>query len=221
MPKCRSLHPEDRTRACILRAGVHADHMDDAGTWPDPEVAERIAFNKAHGPSRKKKGRSPLTGLAASASRGRLETLAKERAVARGMDPETAHAAAASVEDLTEKQLEVYGLLLGNGPLTHQQMIEKAEEQGVRQSTSGIRTRCEELVRIGLVEDSGERGMTKSNRETIVWQIAQNTVSDDRLAASSQSALSVAASPRKDTSILGGTPSVPPGVGVPGAWGPR
>lgn len=219
MPKCRSLHPEDRTRACILRAGVHADHMDDAGTWPDPEVAERIAFNKAHGPSRKKKGRSPLTGLAASASRGRVETLAKERAVARGMDPETAHAAAASVEDLTEKQLEVYGLLLGNGPLTHQQMIEKAEEQGVRQSTSGIRTRCEELVRIGLVEDSGERGLTKSNRETIVWRI---TVSGGSLSQDSQPAPHVSGSPSpKDTSISGGThPPFLPEVGVPGAWGP-
>ena len=93
----------------------------------------------------------------------------------RKTDPETSLAAAASVKELTKKQEAVLELLRIYGPFTDELMV-KAYLQGVDdgrllyQSTSGLRTRRSELVRRGLVRDSGERRQLVSGRMAIVWE---------------------------------------------------
>lgn len=93
---------------------------------------------------------------------------------ARTTDPETSHAAADSVTDLTRKQEAVLLLLREIGP-THDQRLVSAYQHtaGKRafpyQSESGIRTRRAELVRKGLVRDTGERATLESGRSAIVW----------------------------------------------------
>ena len=94
-----------------------------------------------------------------------------ERAHARRSDPETSHAAAASLssEKLRASQAEVLRLLREHGPMTDLDLIELAEESQTRQSDSGLRTRRKELVVKGLVRDSGKR-FTMGGRKHILWQ---------------------------------------------------
>jgi hypothetical protein len=95
---------------------------------------------------------------------------------ARTTDPETSHEAAVSVSALRQKQDGVLGLLRRMGPMTLEELVSRYRyEMGVtdflpQQSDSGIRTRCSELVRMGLVEDSGQRARTASGRKAVVWR---------------------------------------------------
>ena len=92
--------------------------------------------------------------------------------VARTGDPDTSHAAAKSVRNLTNKQEAVLTLFQGYGPMTDETMRVKYLASGHRgpQSESGLRTRRSELVRKGLVKDSGERVKLASGRMAIVWE---------------------------------------------------
>lgn len=100
-------------------------------------------------------------------------------AVARATDPETSHAAAASVGDLREKQYAVLKVLRKRPAYgyTDEELVdayEAMEDATVsypHQSPSGIRTRRSELVRLGFVEFSGERRLLCSGRQARVWRI--------------------------------------------------
>jgi hypothetical protein len=91
---------------------------------------------------------------------------------ARDTDPETSHAAAASLssEKIRESQALVLGLLRADGPMTDETLVAVVEERELRLSPSGARTRRKELVDLGLVEDSGGRVRTGSGRAAIVWR---------------------------------------------------
>lgn len=96
-------------------------------------------------------------------------------AVARRTDPETSHAAARSVADLTGKQQAVLDLLRASGPMTDEQLIDAYRQSAglssalwPEQSESGIRTRRSELARRGLVESVGTAS-TRSGRTCRVW----------------------------------------------------
>lgn len=102
------------------------------------------------------------------------------RAHARRTDPETSHAAARSVTDLTAKQTAVLTLLRDFGPLTDLELVEKygTAAQGFpgvfpRQSTSGLRTRRHELVDRGLVVEH-DKVRLPSGRMAIRWKVAEN-----------------------------------------------
>lgn len=99
------------------------------------------------------------------------------QARARTMDPETSHAAAASlsIEQLRASQREVYDLFLLNGDMTDEQVADVAVIRGVKQSPSGLRTRRKELVEGGMLEDSGRRASLRSGRSSIVWRIRART----------------------------------------------
>ena len=100
------------------------------------------------------------------------------RAAARRTDPDTSHAAAASVKDLTGKQaavLRIVRLLTDRtGGATDEQIAAAYQtdlpwEALPVQSDSGLRTRRCELVRRGLVADSGERRLNAAGRKCAVW----------------------------------------------------
>ena len=91
---------------------------------------------------------------------------------ARNSDPHTSHEAAASVRGLRETQHMVLSVLAA-GPATDEEIAERLASMGAVVSPSGARTRRSELVRAGLVVDTGERLLTRSRRRTIVWALAR------------------------------------------------
>lgn len=101
------------------------------------------------------------------------------KAHARRSDPQTSHDAADSISDieLRLRQAAVLKLFEVMGPMEHQRLIAAYTAHGLRlglpkQSESGIRTRCSELVSLGRVKDSGARVMLPSGRKSIIWTLA-------------------------------------------------
>jgi hypothetical protein len=103
------------------------------------------------------------------------------KAHARTTDPSTSHEAAASVVKLTDKRRAVLEVMLNvEGPICDADLMSAYDdEQDERddlvrpeQSVSGIRTRRSELVRMGLVEDSGDR-VTIHGRQHTLWQLTE------------------------------------------------
>jgi hypothetical protein len=88
---------------------------------------------------------------------------------ARDTDPQTSHDAADSVTRLTETQAYVLQVL--KRPRTDPQLIEayRKLKRAPLASESGIRSRRAELVDKGLVQDTGQRGVTPFGRKSIVW----------------------------------------------------
>lgn len=115
-----------------------------------------------------------VRGAAASSSSGPASPSSEVlTARARSTDPATSHAAAASLGDLRPSQAAVLALFQELGPMADEALLISYRERAVEpsQSDSGLRSRRAELVDQGLLEDSGERGLTGSGRATIVWRI--------------------------------------------------
>lgn len=101
--------------------------------------------------------------------------------VARNSDPETSHAAAASITPSAlrashEAIIELM-TLIGDGTdeyIVFQYDLLRNLYAWPRQSQSGIRTRRNELTNAGIITDSGRRAPTVSGRLAIVWEIATN-----------------------------------------------
>lgn len=98
------------------------------------------------------------------------------RAYARTTDPETSHAAAHSVADLRMSQSYVHRVLKAIGPLTDEELVDHYQwnpvfERFRPQSASGIRSRRAELVRLGLVEYTGEKRLMRTGRMARVWRV--------------------------------------------------
>lgn len=96
------------------------------------------------------------------------------RAVARSTDPETSHAAAASVGDLRLSQASVLRFLTAFGPMSDELLCTIYDKfwrqyEYPQQSPSGIRSRRAELVRLGLVVDTGEKVEMTTGRMAKVW----------------------------------------------------
>ena len=93
--------------------------------------------------------------------------------VARTSDPDTSWDAAKSVKDLTRKQGDVLWVIRYYGSTTDRDLVANHEAQfsfAQPQSESGIRTRRSELVKLGLVRDSGRRRRLVSGRQAIIWE---------------------------------------------------
>lgn len=86
----------------------------------------------------------------------------------RRTDPETSHAAARSVSRVREARERILRALKTHGPMTDGEIFPHVHNF---MSPSGARSRRNELVDEGLVEDSGKRGLTESGRATIVWRV--------------------------------------------------
>jgi hypothetical protein len=90
---------------------------------------------------------------------------------ARLTDPDTSHAAAASVDNLTRTRRRILDLLRVFGPMTDQQIrftYTQVYDEPI--SDSGLRTRRRELVDAEFVRDSGQRQQLASGRNGIVWE---------------------------------------------------
>jgi hypothetical protein len=88
---------------------------------------------------------------------------------ARNTDPMTSHLAAESVRDVTKTQEYVLRAL--RRARTDVELVEAYQNMKTapRASESGIRSRRAELVRRGLVLDTGKRVRLSSGRYAIVW----------------------------------------------------
>lgn len=93
-----------------------------------------------------------------------------ETAHARHSDPITSHLAADSVTGIRASQRMILGALERHGPGTDEDIYRWLKDEGHSISLSGARTRRSELVRLGLVEDSGEKQMLSTRRLSIVWR---------------------------------------------------
>lgn len=98
---------------------------------------------------------------------------------ARTTDPETSHAAAASIgeETLRASQDAVIRMLEYIGESTDIRLVDRYESLYTslrlpQQSPSGLRTRRKELVDKGIVVDTGKRVLLDSRRQAIVWGLA-------------------------------------------------
>lgn len=106
-----------------------------------------------------------------------MTTTTMTRARARKGDPATSHEAAAGV-DAGGQRARVYALLLEAGPegLTHEQLIARHGRKHMTAgwpaaSGQGIRSRCAELVRDGLVEAVPDKyGRTADGGRTRYWR---------------------------------------------------
>lgn len=102
-----------------------------------------------------------------------------EIAHARRTDPETSKQAAASVTNLGRTRDAILKILKAHGPMTDEQIREiyagrtEFGHDYPFASPSGLRSRRSELVRLGLVVDSGQLGKTASGRQTIIWKVAK------------------------------------------------
>ena len=98
-------------------------------------------------------------------------------ATARCSDPVTSHEAAGSIseEHTTKVQENILGLLRSRGALDFESLIEAywGEYPGGHPSEQSIRTRTRELVRKGLVRDSGRKVRTWRGRAAIVWEATE------------------------------------------------
>ena len=88
---------------------------------------------------------------------------------ARHDDPETSHAAAESVRNVRQTHKLILHILHTRGPSTDEEVWQCIPNGTV--SVSGARSRRSELVGMRMVRDSGRRGKTKANRQTIIWEI--------------------------------------------------
>lgn len=97
---------------------------------------------------------------------------------ARETDPQTSHDAAASVKNLTETKQHILQIL-SLADRTDEELILKYTIWGTNNgwkwvSESGIRSRRAELVKAGLVIDSGKRKTLNTGREAIIWRKAND-----------------------------------------------
>ena len=94
-------------------------------------------------------------------------------ALTRTTDPQTSHDAAKTVR-VTDGQMAVYAEFRMYGPMTDEQLIYALKVRSescpdAQLSDSGARSRRSELVKLGMLRDSGQRGVTASGRQTIIW----------------------------------------------------
>jgi hypothetical protein len=91
---------------------------------------------------------------------------------ARRTDPQTSHDAARSVKDVSKTKQAILSLLRKHQ--TDMQLVANytklvRQNKAPRASESGIRSRRAELVKLGLVKDTGKKNVSASNRQMIVW----------------------------------------------------
>lgn len=96
-----------------------------------------------------------------------------DRAYARRTDPETSHAAAASVK-VRASQLAVLRFIEREGPMTDEHLVQTYDGEPA-QSPSGLRTRRKELVDQGLIEWTGELARMSTGRQARVWRKVAKT----------------------------------------------
>lgn len=103
-----------------------------------------------------------------------VEPALAERALTRAGDPTTSRIAAAGIGAtiISETQQRILSLLRIEGPRTDEQIAARFRDLWPEQktSTASLRSRRSELVRKGLVVESGHFGTTEHGRPTTIWK---------------------------------------------------
>lgn len=94
-----------------------------------------------------------------------------QEARARATDPETSKEAARSVKGRSEVHAEVIRILKQYGPCTDEEI--EGYWFSPWATPSGRRSRRAELVKLGKVEDSGERKHLSTGRQGIAWRLVR------------------------------------------------
>lgn len=86
----------------------------------------------------------------------------------------TSKRAAASVQRMTRKRQDVMATFRRFGALTDEQLVSVYGQMDdvADQSESGLRTRRSELVKMGLLCDTGQTRRIRSGRMAVVWGLA-------------------------------------------------
>ena len=97
--------------------------------------------------------------------------------IARRTDRSTSHAAARSVRNQTATHARLVEVMERYGPATDEEIA--AYYGNLAQlfdwppvSPSGLRSRRAELVDLGTIVDTGEKGRTTSGRSCTIWELA-------------------------------------------------
>ena len=92
----------------------------------------------------------------------------------RASDGHTSRKAASSVTNMTKKRQDVMMTFRRYGTLTDEQLVSVYGQMGdvADQSESGLRTRRSELVKMGLLCDTGQTRRIRSGRMAVVWGLA-------------------------------------------------
>lgn len=92
---------------------------------------------------------------------------------ARTSDPDTSHAAAAAQTDMKVRDMHRLVLcLLERGPMSDFDLAREAtliQKRAVKQTSIGVRRK--ELERLGLVCDSGRRGVSDTGTSCVRWML--------------------------------------------------
>lgn len=106
-----------------------------------------------------------------------------EQANARRTDPETSHAAAATIRGVKlrrSQEIVLACLHYLGGRATDEQLVRHYRHTLMPaeivpwQSESGVRTRRKELVDLGLVRNSGATALLSSGNRGIVWEVVRD-----------------------------------------------
>lgn len=109
----------------------------------------------------------------------------------RTTDPDTSRDAALSLDEgkMTQTMKDIFKILREQGPMIDELLISRyndlqygrqlREQETFYASESGIRTRRSQLVKLGMVEDTGKRSPTRSGKSAIVWSISTKQVKSD------------------------------------------
>jgi len=80
-----------------------------------------------------------------------------DRARARNSDPGTSHAAAARAScNLRDSQITVLAQFASSRKMTDEQLVDRINEQKIKTTDSGIRSRRAELAKAGMLEECGK-----------------------------------------------------------------
>lgn len=85
---------------------------------------------------------------------------------------ETSKAAALSVKPRAPTQCALVLEALAEGPATPEQITDRINRGGKRILLMSARPRCSQLVRLGKIVDSGERGIGEGGCKAIRWRLA-------------------------------------------------
>lgn len=93
----------------------------------------------------------------------------------------TSQAAAASVKPKAGAQAQAVLAMLADGPASPEELTTRLHRRGEPALLTSIRARCTQLHKLGLVADSGLRGLGESGRAKVIrWRL---TSAEERAAA--------------------------------------
>jgi len=116
--------------------------------------------------------KTKLASVARQIRAARKEESEERFAATRSLDPETSHQAPKSLGDITSAQARVLRAIQGVPEgFTHDELIKavRSEDGAYSVTDSSIRTRCRELVDLGLVEYAGRMRHSDHGNAARVW----------------------------------------------------